>query len=80
MSNDINQRLSSLSPDKIKALVQKINKNTGAPPGIEKMPRTLEQHYPLSSAQERMWFLCQLSPDSRAFNNPAVLLINYFTI
>lgn len=72
MSSDLSQRLSSLSPDRIKALVQKINKNSGSPV-IGKISRTAGQRYPLSSAQERMWFLCQLSPGSSIFNNPAVL-------
>ena len=37
------------------------------------MPRNSDGRYPLSSGQERMWFLSQLSPGSYAFNNPGAL-------
>lgn len=68
MSRDLERRLSSLSPERIQALVRKLGTAAGA--GPVRMPRNPEQRYPLSSAQERMWFLCQLSPGSGAFNNP----------
>jgi amino acid adenylation domain-containing protein len=68
MTRELEHRLSSLSPERIQALVRKLGKPAGT--GHARMPRNSEQRYPLSSAQERMWFLCQLSPGSRAFNNP----------
>lgn len=69
----LENRLAAMSPDKIKALVQKMNKASGAENGLPKIARTPGKRYPLSSAQERLWFLSQLSPDSRAANNPGAL-------
>jgi amino acid adenylation domain-containing protein len=67
---DIENRLANLSADRIKALVGKLKQG---PSGPAPMPRNPAQRYPLSSSQERMWFLEQLSPDSKAFNNPIAL-------
>jgi hypothetical protein len=70
----LGDRLASLSPDRIKALVRTLGQEPGsAAAAPQRMPRNAEQRYPLSSAQERMWFLCQLSPESRGFNNPVAL-------
>lgn len=74
MTDELGKRLSALSPDRIQALVKELH--TRDPSSVErvpKMPRNPEQRYPLSSAQERMWFLSQLSPESRALNNPGAL-------
>jgi amino acid adenylation domain-containing protein len=73
MNTTLQHRLASLSPDQIKALVGRIGKQPGAQAEVRRAPRTPGQRYPLSSAQERMWFLCQLSPDPHVFNNPAAL-------
>lgn len=34
------------------------------------MPRNPESAYPLSSAQERMWFLCEIASEPHIYNNP----------
>jgi amino acid adenylation domain-containing protein len=75
MTDHLGQRLASLSPDRIQALVKKLNESGGGTgPTVGHMPRNQQQHYPLSGAQERIWFLTQLSPDSSsAFNNPGAL-------
>ncbi len=39
--------------------------------GIERIPRT--QQLPLSFAQQRLWFLAQLEPDSAFYNIPAAV-------
>src|SRR5215831_17093454 len=70
MSNNLQARLAALPPDRIKALVRSVGTAAGGP---QKMPRNPQQRYPLSSAQERMWFLARLSPESRALNNPGAL-------
>ncbi len=74
MNTELENRLAALSPDQIKALVQRVNKGAGpAQTGLQKVARQPGQRHPLSSAQERLWFLSQLSPESRVFNNPGAL-------
>ncbi len=70
MTDSLARRLAALSPDRIKTLVGSLDKKT---PSLPRMPRTPNQCYALSSAQERLWFLSQLSPESPAFNNPAAI-------
>ena len=72
MNEALKRRISNLSPDRIKALVGTLNQTPVIRP---LMPRNRAQRYPLSAAQERLWFLSQLSPKSPAFNNPAALRI-----
>src|SRR5262245_44041656 len=73
MNETLENRLAAMSPDKIKALVQKLNKASGASNGLSRVDRVPGQPHPLSSAQERLWFLSQFAPDSRAANNPGAL-------
>ncbi|MDQ3070201.1 MAG: amino acid adenylation domain-containing protein [Acidobacteriota bacterium] len=74
MSKGLEGRLASLTPDRIKLLVDRLQASpAGARTRAVRMPRNDEGRYPLSGAQERMWFLCQLSPGSPVFNNPAAL-------
>jgi len=69
MNAHLKERLASLPPDKIRALVAKMGGKGGTPPHV---PAEIHpgKPYPLSSAQERIWFLCQLAPDSVVYNNP----------
>lgn len=73
----LNQRLSGLSPDQLKALLRKGRDDSaprsGKPPAMERNP---EGTYPLSKAQERMWFLHNLTEGEAIYNNPAALRIN----
>ncbi|MET3130772.1 amino acid adenylation domain-containing protein [Oxalobacteraceae bacterium GrIS 1.11] len=73
MSQELRQRLAGLAPGQIQALMKKLEQNGRAPAAAGKAERNPAHRYPLSSGQERMWFLCQLAPDSRAANNPGVL-------
>jgi amino acid adenylation domain-containing protein len=72
----LNERLSSLSPAQLKALLQKGREGQPARPGKPaRMERTPSGMYPLSKAQERMWFLNTLSEGEAIYNNPAALRI-----
>ncbi len=78
MSEALERRLAALSSERVQELVNRLARNgNGNGGGGASRPARMERRpggrYPLSSAQERMWFLCQLAPDSRAFNNPAAL-------
>jgi len=79
MANDerpLNERLSGLSPAQLKALLRKGNENTGARPAKPgHMPRNPGGVYPLSKAQERMWFLNMLAGGEAVYNNPAALRV-----
>ncbi|MFT3764376.1 MAG: amino acid adenylation domain-containing protein [Minicystis sp.] len=56
--------------ERIEAAVRE-DKGEGAPPPLTRVPR--EGALPLSFAQERLWFLDQLDPDSTSYNIPARL-------
>jgi hypothetical protein len=74
MSEALERRLAALSPERVQELVNRLAQQAGAAASRPStMPRERGRRYPLSSAQERMWFLCQLAPESRVFNNPAAL-------
>ena len=66
-------RLANLSPAEIKSLVGALSR--GKPAVKQRAPRNAEQRYPLSAAQQRLWFLARLVPDSRAHNNPAAMRV-----
>ncbi len=68
--SDLSQRLAGLSPEKLKLLAQRLNKNKGeaiSQPQIN--PQSRESNsFPLSFAQQRLWFLDQLQPGNIAYN------------
>ena len=70
----LNQRLSGLSPDQLKALLRKGRDESAPRPGKPaKMERNAAGVYPLSKAQERMWFLDKLTEGEGLYNNPVAL-------
>jgi amino acid adenylation domain-containing protein len=74
MSEALERRIAALSPERVQELLNRLAKSGGAARAqTETMPREPGRRYPLSSAQERMWFLCQLAPQSRVFNNPGAM-------
>ena len=79
MANDerpLNERLSGLSPAQLKALLRKGIEGSAPRPGKPGlMPRMPGGTYPLSKAQERMWFLNMLSGGEAIYNNPAALRV-----
>lgn len=72
---ELGKRLARLSSDQIKTLVRRLERPDAKSRAPATMPRNANHEYPLSSAQERMWFLCQLHPESRAANNPGAMRV-----
>jgi amino acid adenylation domain-containing protein len=73
----LSERLAGLNPDQLKALLRK-GKEDGAPRSGKpsRMERNPEGIYPMSKAQERMWFLHNLAGEEAIYNNPVALRIS----
>lgn len=74
---DLKNRLKNLSPEQ-KALLEKMLREKAIKKSEENKIQIRENvdEYPMSSAQERLWFLNQLNPDSSFYNMPAALKNN----
>ncbi len=82
VSKDLTTRLANLSPGK-RALLEKMLQDKGLNLGVAStIPRrTTGESVPLSFAQERLWFLSQLEPESHVYNESrAVSLIGSLNI
>ena len=69
MSN-LSQRIAELSPDKLKLLARRLNtkqENVSSGQPIKPQSRT-SNSFPLSLAQQRLWFIDQVQPGNIAYN------------
>ncbi len=67
--------INNLSPAKRELLARRLNKTTARLEGIPQRPETGSPP-PVSFAQERLWFVQQIDPDTAAYNIPAALQLS----
>src|SRR5687767_7631044 len=75
--HDLKDRKISLSDAKRALLAKRLRSEVGSPRAQETITRCAGEGpaFPLSFAQERMWFVSQLDPDAAVYNIPASMLI-----
>jgi len=76
-SDKLTERLASLSPAKRALLELKLQQGRGGGAGNAAIPRRANRNSaPLSFAQQRLWFLNQLEPESSAYNERSALQLD----
>ncbi|MBC8229645.1 amino acid adenylation domain-containing protein [bacterium] len=69
---DISKRIADLSPEKRELLLRRLDKEVGSVLRTQIRPKKRDANsFPLSSAQQQLWFLNQFEPGSFAYNEPA---------
>lgn len=77
--DDFSQRIASLTPEKLAFLRQQLAQKQARvdEPAIRPQRRARGSNsFPLSFAQQRLWFLAQLDPDTPAYNEIVVVQIS----
>ena len=76
MKKELANRLSSMTPEEIRSLLKRNpKKSLDKVKEKLKMKRNEKEEYPLSSTEERTWFLCQLNLESPINNNAFAIKI-----
>src|SRR5215210_5751409 len=78
MTTDVASRIAELPPEKRAMLFQQLQKQKERPaesPGISRQSRARES-FPLSFAQQRLWFLNNYEPESPEYNIPQAFRID----
>src|SRR5262245_49085953 len=71
--NEISSRIATLSPEQLARLSQELKARKGSS-RVQEIPRRREgDRFPLSFAQQRLWFMHQLVPASGVYNCPAAV-------
>ncbi len=75
--DELARRQGKLSTDKLDLIEQLLKKKGISAPATETIQRrALPSPAPLSFAQERLWFLAEMEPDSPAYNMPAAFRLS----
>ena len=77
MNKDLNKKIAQLTPQQRALLEKKLREKSRTKKKSGSIPvRENKDEYPMSFAQERLWFLHQLNPDSAFYNMPAMVKIS----
>ncbi|GIJ79312.1 amino acid adenylation domain-containing protein [Micromonospora phaseoli] len=74
MSDTLAERLAQLSPERRRLLLERLRQGDARPAGIVQAPR--DGAVPLSFAQERLYFLWRLAPNSAAYHAPVAVRLH----